>query len=96
MPDDELPTRRLRHLGSVPSERFIFGRNFKRAREAANLSQRDVSSETGLTQGWVSAIERGEANVTIETMATLARLVRRAVPDLLDPDGGSSGPAPGS
>jgi len=65
--------------------RKTFGRNFREAREAEHLTQRDVSVRTKVTQGWVSALEGGEVNITIELMALLAHVVRSDVVTLLTP-----------
>ena len=76
-------------------ERTYFGLNFARARQDAGLSQRDVRDKTGLTQGWVSSIELGRANITIDTMAVLARLVGVDVTELLrKPRAGANKPPP--
>lgn len=53
----------------------IFGANLKAARLKANLKQSDVAAMTGLTQQYLSLIEAGQQNVTIKTMALLAKVV---------------------
>jgi DNA-binding XRE family transcriptional regulator len=53
----------------------IFGINLKEARLKSNLKQSDVASMTGLTQQYLSLIEAGQQNVTIKTMALLAKVV---------------------
>ena len=53
----------------------IFGVNLKEARLKSNLKQSDVAALTGLTQQYLSLIEAGQQNVTIKTMALLAKVV---------------------
>jgi DNA-binding XRE family transcriptional regulator len=53
----------------------IFGINLKAARLKASLKQSDVAAMTGLTQQYLSLIEAGQQNVTIKTMALLAKVV---------------------
>jgi len=53
----------------------IFGINLKAARLKSNLKQSDVAAMTGLTQQYLSLIEAGQQNVTIKTMALLAKVV---------------------
>ena len=53
----------------------IFGINLKAARLKCDLKQSDVAAMTGLTQQYLSLIEAGQQNVTIKTMALLARVV---------------------
>lgn len=53
----------------------VFGVNLKAARLKSNLKQSDVATITGLTQQYLSLIEAGQQNVTIKTMALLAKVV---------------------
>jgi DNA-binding XRE family transcriptional regulator len=53
----------------------IFGINLKAARLKCNLKQSEVAALTGLTQQYLSLIEAGQQNVTIKTMALLAKVV---------------------
>lgn len=53
----------------------MFGVNLKAARLKSNLKQSDVAAITGLTQQYLSLIEEGQQNVTIKTMALLAKVV---------------------
>lgn len=61
----------------------IFGINLKAARLKANLKQSDVAAMTGLTQQYLSLIEAGQQNVTIKTMALLAKVVDHDLINLL-------------
>jgi len=55
----------------------IFGRNLRRARLQANLTQGDLAKRTGLKQQYISLIESGSQNVRLLTAAALASAVGR-------------------
>ncbi|MBO0737765.1 MAG: helix-turn-helix transcriptional regulator [Alphaproteobacteria bacterium] len=61
----------------------VFGQNLRAARHKAHLTQAQVAERTGLTQQYVSWVEAGHANLTLATMANLAKVVRREVVGLL-------------
>lgn len=63
--------------------RSVFGRNLRAARRKAGLTQAELGERTGLTQQYVSHVEAGHQNITIETMVALARIVGQEVSDLL-------------
>ncbi|EJG5355176.1 transcriptional regulator [Stutzerimonas stutzeri B1SMN1] len=69
----------------VAPERLIFAKNFRKARIAAKLSQRDVRDKTGFAQSWVSEIETGKMAITIDNMAKLAHCVDMPLWQLLVP-----------
>ena len=69
----------------VAPERLIFAKNFRKARIAAKLHQRDVRDKTGFAQSWVSEIETGKMAITIDNMAKLARSVDMPLWQLLVP-----------
>lgn len=64
--------------------RDVFGRNLKRYRSQAGLSQDVLAAKMGVDRAHVSAMERGQQNVTIITLwhAALALEVKPAA--LLD------------
>ena len=61
----------------------IFGQNLRAARIKADLTQAQLAERTGLTQQYVSLVEAGHQNITIDTMAALARAVGRDVSALI-------------
>jgi DNA-binding XRE family transcriptional regulator len=68
----------------VPDDlRKIFGHNVRAARIKAGLTQAQLAARTGLTQQYVSLVEAGLQNITLDTMAALARAVGRDVSALL-------------
>jgi ribosome-binding protein aMBF1 (putative translation factor) len=52
-----------------------FGRDLREARRRARLSQAAVAARLGLTQPYVSLVERGLRNLTLSVMSGLARVV---------------------
>lgn len=61
----------------------IFGQNVRAARIKAGLTQAQLAERTGTTQQYVSSVEAGQQNITLDTMAALARAVGRDVTALL-------------
>ncbi|MBQ7077282.1 MAG: helix-turn-helix domain-containing protein [Lachnospiraceae bacterium] len=53
------------------SEKMQMANMVKRIREYANISQRDLSKMTGITQADISKIERGIANPSLNTIARI-------------------------
>ncbi len=53
----------------------LFGARLKAGRKSRGRSQAQLSAETGVTAAYISSIERGIANPTLETMMTLGDAV---------------------
>lgn len=68
-----------------PAERLTFGRNFRRARKAAKLSQRDITDRAGFAQSFISEVETGRCAINIDNMAALAKVVKMPLWKLLVP-----------
>jgi transcriptional regulator with XRE-family HTH domain len=52
--------------------RKTVGENVRRIREARNWSQDDLSEASGLHRTYISGIERGARNPTVEVLSRLA------------------------
>lgn len=50
-----------------------FGKKIRITRENKNLSQEDLAFKSGLSVYYISRIERGKANVSLETIAKLQK-----------------------
>ena len=70
-----------------------FGNLVRRLRQEGGYSQEDFSFKVGLHQTYVSSIERGQRNVTIQTADRIARALGTTLTDLfgeLDRESGDS------
>ncbi len=68
------------------SAREVFARNLRRARRLKDLSQEQLGLEAGLSRAYVSSIELGERNVSVDNMGLLANALNVPLRDLVDPD----------
>lgn len=68
----------------APSARVVFGANLRRTREARGLSQEALGAAANMHRTAVGAVERGEANVTIDNMERLAKAVEVDLSELLN------------
>ena len=69
--------------GQGEALRLAFAANFKIARAKAGMTQIDIACLTGIAQTYVSSIECGKQNPTLDTMAILAEAVGSDVRTLL-------------
>ena len=70
--------REAREPGPVAEElRALFGRHCREARSKRGLSQQEVAAVSGIGQANIAKIERGQNNVTLETMMRILRVVDR-------------------
>ena len=58
-------------------------RNIRQQRQAAGLSQEVLAELSGLSQTWISRLEQGDANPTMETLTSLAQALEIDVAALL-------------
>lgn len=73
-------------LCSVMSIQLLFGQNVRLAREKKGWSQDRLSEESGLHRTYISGIERGVRNPTIEIVQQIAISLDIDIQDLfLDP-----------
>jgi len=75
---------RGKHIGKVdPEIRMIVGQAIAEAREEKGMSQRDLSSQTGIMQAEISKIEQGKGNPTLSTLQKIAKSLGRTVASLM-------------
>ena len=60
-----------------------FGERLRQARLAVGLTQMDVSERSGVHEQYVSRVELGHKNLTLNTMVRLARSVGYSVSEML-------------
>ena len=63
--------------------RKIIGQNIYRLRLKRDLTQTELADFTDLSKRYIQKIEHGEANITVEVVEKLARLLKCAWVDLL-------------
>ncbi len=59
-----------------------FGKNMKQIREAKGMSQGDIYRATKIERAYISNLEAGKQNPTLETMEKIARALGVSVSDL--------------
>ncbi len=59
-----------------------FGKNMKKIREAKKMSQGDIYRATKIERAYISNLEAGKQNPTLETMEKIANALRLKVSDL--------------
>lgn len=69
----------------LPAAEF-FGNRLKERRQELGLTQGQFAERTGSTAAYVSQIERGQANPTLDVMAKFADVVGLEVWDMLRPE----------
>jgi transcriptional regulator with XRE-family HTH domain len=67
-----------------PSGKRVLADNLRMLRLKQRLSQDALADEAGVTQALVSAIERGRANPTVESLERLALVLGVGIADLFD------------
>jgi transcriptional regulator with XRE-family HTH domain len=63
--------------------RRLVGRNVKRLRESAGLSQAELAARMGVDRSYISGLEQGDRNPTIVTLWHVARALDAKVGALL-------------
>lgn len=65
--------------------REVFARNLRQARRLREISQEDLALATNLSRTYVSEVERGIRNVSIDNMGVLAEALGVPLRELVDP-----------
>lgn len=63
----------------------ILAQNLRAFRRARQISQEELADLCDLHRTYIGSVERGERNVTLSTLETLAQAVGVSVPTLLTP-----------
>ena len=69
---------------SVMDVRRIVAKNVRKYRTAAKLTQREMARRMRVDRTYISGLEKGSRNVTIETLAQAAKALRVKVARLLE------------
>ncbi len=75
--------RAVRVVGVSGSLQEVVGENIRRMRRETGRSQEALADEIGYHRTWVGAVERGERNITMQTLERLAELLKVHPFDLL-------------
>ena len=67
----------------MSSESEKLGKNLKKIRTAKAISQGDIARSLDVSRGFISNIESGKTNPTLETIARLAKAVGVSTNELL-------------
>lgn len=67
------------------SARAVFAKNLRKVRRLADMSQEELALSCGMSRTYVSEIERGLRNVSIDNMGALADALGRPLKELVDP-----------
>lgn len=59
-----------------------FGKNMKKIREAKKMSQGDIYRATKIERAYISNLESGKQNPTLETIAKIASALKVEIGDL--------------
>ena len=66
--------------------RLVFGRNLRLLRRLKDISQEDLALSANLSRTYVSEVERGVRNVSIDNMGLLADALGVGLKELVDPE----------
>ena len=69
-----------------PNPRTLFGRNLRRLRLARGISQEELGFRAGLDRTYVSSVERGHRNISIDNIFRLASPLECDPRELLGPE----------
>jgi transcriptional regulator with XRE-family HTH domain len=61
-----------------------FGKRIRQLREAKGLSQEKLAELCGLHRNYVGMVERGERNIALKNISTLAKTFKLTLRDLFD------------
>ena len=68
---------------STGNPKRMLGQNLRRTRVATGLSQEELADRAGLHRTYISSVERGERNVSLETIFLLAQALGVEPADLV-------------
>ncbi len=67
------------HTQAIPSERFDIARQIRESRLSLGLNQKQFAQKMGVIQQYVSNIETGRENMTIDTLRKIAGVLHKKV-----------------
>ena len=76
----------MRKAPKILSAREVFARNVRRVRRLKDISQESLALDLGMSRPYLSSVERGARNVSVDNMGRLADALGVPLSDLVDPD----------
>lgn len=76
----------MKKAKTQPTAREIFGLNIRRARRFKEISQEELAFQAEISRNYLSDVERGVRNVSIDNMEALSKALGIGLGDLLKPD----------
>ena len=61
-----------------------FGKRIRQLRTERNLSQEELSFQTGFHRTYIGMVERGERNISLSNIGVFAKAFEMAVSELMD------------
>ncbi|MBL0338657.1 MAG: helix-turn-helix transcriptional regulator [Rhodospirillaceae bacterium] len=68
---------------NLPPLQKTLSQNLRRQRRGMGLSQEELAHRCGLHRTYIGSVERGERNITLNTLETLATALKTSVVHLL-------------
>lgn len=68
----------------MPDIKTSFGKRLRVLRQAKGLSQEELAHEAGLDRTYVSSVERGQRNISLENIERLAIALGVKIKDLFE------------
>jgi len=76
----------MKDTSQAGTAREVFARNVRKLRRLQELSQEALALDAGMSRTYVSEIEKGDRNVSIDNMGALADALGVPLKDLVDPE----------
>ncbi|MFJ3057024.1 helix-turn-helix domain-containing protein [Herbaspirillum sp. NPDC087042] len=73
----------MKNTETPPSARVIFGQNVRRVRRLKEMSQEELAFRADISRTYLSEVERGDRNISVDNMEALAQALEMELPDLL-------------
>ena len=73
----------MKNPETPPSARVIFGQNVRRVRRLKEMSQEELAFRADISRTYLSEVERGERNISVDNMEALAFALEMELPDLM-------------
>ena len=76
----------MKDTSQAGTAREVFARNVRKLRRLQELSQEALALQAGISRTYISEIEKGERNVSIDNMGALADALGVPLKNLVDPE----------